>query len=452
VSTPEAEDMAAENVSAQAEQAPPEHSEQEPSQQAQAEAPPAQASTEQAHVEQTHSTQTPPEQAHVAANGRAQRVRTLDFSQPTKFTAEFRRQISRVLGPFCEAAANRLSAELRAPVELRVSDSSQLTWSAARAQLPTHTVAVALQVKPIERQMLLEIELPLVLQALECLLGSTAGQAPRERRLSEIDWALTRSLLDAIVGQLAFAWRDLGELELTYGQVDMEGDAGVFAPIGEPTFLLTFECRIDGECTTMSLLIPWSAIEPVAGELLGAEHSSEDSSPREQQAVEHGVAGAEVVLRAEVGSLQMPVEQMLALTPGTLLQLEDRAEDGVALFAEGVALGRGKPGLRGTRRAVKLTSPAPTTQETPRTRAAGSTEGLTGMERMLGVPVRVWAELGRTRMPLGHTLELPPGTVVELEQGADAPIELYAGGLPFAHGSLLVSAEGEWAVQVQKLI
>jgi flagellar motor switch protein FliM len=429
------------------------------------------------------------EPPHVSTDGRARRVRTLDFSQPTKFTADFRRQIGRVLGPFCEAAANRLSAELRAPVELRLTDSSQLTWSAARAQLPAQTVAVALQVKPIERQMLLEIELPLVLQALECLLGSTAAQAPKERRLSEIDWTLTRGLLDAIVGQLAFAWRDLGGLELTYGQVDMEGDAGVFAPIGEPTFSLTLECRIDGERTAMSLLIPWSAIEPVAAEMLGTDSPSENASPREQKAVEHGVAGAEVVLRAEVGSLQMPVEQMLALTPGTLLQLEDRAEDGVALFAEGVALGRGRPGLRGARRAVKLTSSAPPETATKRLRGAlgaaaagrdvaeattetslegedgvragaaergveGTRRGYEGgsMERMLGVPVRVWAELGRTRMPLGHTLELPPGAVVELEQVADAPIELFAGGLPFAHGSLLVSAEGEWAVRVQKLI
>jgi flagellar motor switch protein FliM len=428
------------------------------------------------------------EEPHVSADGRARRVRTLDFSQPTKFTTDFRRQIGRVLGPFCEAAANRLSAELRAPVELRLTDSSQLTWSAARAQLPTQTVAVALQVQPIERQMLLEIELPLVLQALECLLGSTAAQAPRERRLSEIDWTLTRGLLDAIVGQLAFAWRDLGGLELTYGQVDMEGDAGVFAPIGEPTFSVTLECRIDGERTAMSLLIPWSAIEPVAAEIVGTDSPSENASPREQKAVEHGVAGAEVVLRAEVGSLQMPVEQMLALTPGALLQLEDRAEDGVALFAEGVPLGRGRPGLRGARRAVKLTSSAPPTA-TKRLRGvlgaaaagkdgaaattAASLEGEDGvrageaergvegtrrgseggsMERMLGVPVRVWAELGRTRMPLGHTLELPPGAVVELEQVAEAPIELFAGGLPFAHGSLLVSAEGEWAVQVQKLI
>lgn len=411
-------------------------------------------------------------------------VRTIDFSQPTKFTADFRRRVGRLLGPFCESVANRLSAELRAPVELRVSDSSQLTWSAARAQVPTPSVSVALNVRPIERQMLLEIELPMVLQSLECLLGGSAAQAPRERRLSEIDWGLTRGLLEAIVSQLALAWRDLGGLELTFGQVDLEGDAGVFVPIGEPTFSLLLECRIDGQPSSMSLLLPWSAIEPVAAELLGAEHTSSDGDPHEQQAMERGLASAEVQLRAEVGSVLMPIEQMIALAPGCLLALDDRAEDGVALFAEGVALGRGRPGLSGARRAVKMTSTStPSTvrrlrisvaaaaagrddaqppanadeQGEGRTaalagRAAESDAGLEGLERMVGVPVRVWAELGRAHMPLGHALELPPGAVVELEQGARAPIELFAGGLPFAHGSLQVGGGGEWAVQVQALV
>jgi flagellar motor switch/type III secretory pathway protein FliN len=230
----------------------------------------------------------------------------------------------------------------------------------------------------------------------------------------------------------------------------------------------------------MSLLIPWSAIEPVAGEILGAEGSAQQADPHEQQAVQRGLAEAQVLLRAEVGSLEMPVEQMLALTPGATLALEGRAEDGVALYAEGVALGRARPGLRGTRRAIKLTSTmGPATagrlpsalgaaaaskdaaesategredEEEGLGRAPQPQRGLGALERMLGVPVRVWAELGRTHMPLGHALEMPQGTVIELDQSADAPIELFAGGLPFAQGQLLVSAEGEWAVQVQKLI
>jgi flagellar motor switch protein FliM len=388
-------------------------------------------------------------------------IRTVDFSQPTKFTAELRRRIARVLGSFCEAFALRLSSELRAPVELAVADSSQLTWAAAKAQLSANTIAVALKVQPIERQMLLCVEPPLVLQALECLLGGNPSRAASERRFSEVDWALTQRLLKSMIAQLGPAWRDLGGLELSLGEVDLEGDAGVVAPIGEPTFVLTLESRIDALPSSMSLLIPWSAIGPVAEEILGSGPRVQDTDSREARAMRLGLAGAHVCLRAEVGAREMPVERVLALTPGTLLALQDRAEEGVRLFAEGVPLGRGRPGLRGARRAVKLTetiapganTAQPLHSNTPTT-AAGrgqATPTRESLARMMGVPVRVWAELGRTMLPLGQALELPTGAVVELDQGAESPIELFVNGMRFAYGALLLGAEGEWAVQIDAL-
>jgi flagellar motor switch protein FliN/FliY len=70
---------------------------------------------------------------------------------------------------------------------------------------------------------------------------------------------------------------------------------------------------------------------------------------------------------------------------------------------------------------------------------------------MMGVSVRVWAELGRAKLPLGNALELPLGTVLTLDQDADSPIRLFANGKCFAQGALQVSGEGKWAVQIEAL-
>jgi flagellar motor switch protein FliN len=66
--------------------------------------------------------------------------------------------------------------------------------------------------------------------------------------------------------------------------------------------------------------------------------------------------------------------------------------------------------------------------------------------------VRVWAELGRTHMSLGRALELAPGAVVELDQGAEEPVELFANGVCFARGALVVTGEGAWGVTVGALV
>jgi flagellar motor switch protein FliN/FliY len=75
-----------------------------------------------------------------------------------------------------------------------------------------------------------------------------------------------------------------------------------------------------------------------------------------------------------------------------------------------------------------------------------------GLRAVLGeTKLRVWAELGRTRMPLGQALTLPLGAVVDLDQAADAPVQLFVNGVAFAEGHLIVR-DGDWAVSIDQLL
>jgi flagellar motor switch protein FliN/FliY len=69
-------------------------------------------------------------------------------------------------------------------------------------------------------------------------------------------------------------------------------------------------------------------------------------------------------------------------------------------------------------------------------------------ETLRGINMRVWAELGRTKLPLSDTLTLPLGAVVELDKHADAPVDLYVNGLRFAQGTLMVDDNGHWTIRL----
>jgi flagellar motor switch protein FliM len=409
-------------------------------------------------------------QAEPSADGASQdppveRIRTLDFSQPTKFTTEMKRRITGAIDQFRETLAVRLANELKTEVQLTVTEVNQQTWAAAKARLPADSVAVAVAEEAIGQRMLLNVELPLLLQALECLLGGDAAKAPAERHLSEVDWMLAKGLLDALVGELSSAWGELGGPQLTRGEVDLEGDAGVLPAVGEPTFSVTLKSTIGGQSSAMSLLIPWTAIEPIAESIRGIVGQPPILDTHGPDALRRRLAGAQVLLRAEVGSTQMPIERMVELIPGALVELDGSAEDGVHLFAESVSLGRGRPGRAGTRRAIKLQSISEspiradiyaklgwTELERARARVQGIRENAEGRPILRSIFVRVWAELGRTHLPLRSALELTVGAVVELDQGADEPVELFANGLCIANGSLVVTADGTWGVQVGELL
>ena len=62
--------------------------------------------------------------------------------------------------------------------------------------------------------------------------------------------------------------------------------------------------------------------------------------------------------------------------------------------------------------------------------------------------MRLWAELGRTRMALGRAVGLAPGEVVELDAAVDDPVIIFVNGVRLGSGHLVVGDDGEWAFRV----
>jgi flagellar motor switch protein FliN/FliY len=78
--------------------------------------------------------------------------------------------------------------------------------------------------------------------------------------------------------------------------------------------------------------------------------------------------------------------------------------------------------------------------------------GATAGPSLAGIPVRVWAELGRAQLPSAQVVGMPAGAVVELNQAPDEPIDLYVNGTLFATGRLMVVDGTDWAVRIETVL
>jgi len=296
-----------------------------------------------------------------ADRARHRRMRTVDFTRPTKFTSDQERRIKRSLETFCRTASTRLSAELRMPLELEVINVSQLTWGNAHAQVPSRSVSCLVDVPDVPTRMLLTAELNLVLSAIELLLGGAGagdGSQQRDRRLTDIDWARARHFLERLVAQLSIVWQDMTDVELGVAALDMHLETAQTAPVSEPTLALTIEARMERDSSTLALLMPYSAIAPVAHRFSSRDDAAGEHA-REAAAVREAVGGVEMTVRAEVAAVDLPIEQVLRLQPGDVLRLDARADDGVTLYADAVPLHRAQPGRSGGRRAVQVIGGTP---------------------------------------------------------------------------------------------
>jgi flagellar motor switch protein FliM len=295
-----------------------------------------------------------PEQGAGSGNRRGPRLRTVDFSRPTKFTTDHQRRIQRAIDAFCQTAVTRLSSELRASIELETINTSQLTWTAAQSQLAQGSLSATLELQPIGTRMMLAIEQPFVLMCLDALLGGTPDRPPRERRFSEIDWTLTARLFDSVVNQLSIVWKELGGVTLERGEIEFRNESSQIASVSEPTYVVMIESRINKHSAAFALLIPWAAIEPISDSISGLNAVADEAEPGDAGEIERAMGAVPVTLRAEVAATQLAIEDILALTPGSVIRLGARAEDGISLFAENVKLARAQPGSNGPRRAVQI--------------------------------------------------------------------------------------------------
>ncbi|KQV83052.1 flagellar motor switch protein FliN [Rhizobacter sp. Root1221] len=70
--------------------------------------------------------------------------------------------------------------------------------------------------------------------------------------------------------------------------------------------------------------------------------------------------------------------------------------------------------------------------------AAAATGATNDINMILDIPVQLTVELGRTRIPIKHILQLAQGSVVELDALAGEPMDVLVNGYLIAQGEVVV--------------
>ena len=74
----------------------------------------------------------------------------------------------------------------------------------------------------------------------------------------------------------------------------------------------------------------------------------------------------------------------------------------------------------------------------PRLGASGATANRDEIDLVLDIPVQLTVELGRTRIPIKHILQLAQGSVIELDALAGEPMDVLVNGFLIAQGEVVV--------------
>jgi flagellar motor switch protein FliM len=288
---------------------------------------------------------------------RRQRVRDVDFRRPSKFSRDQVRMLERAHEGFCRSVSSRLSAELRAEVQLDLIGSDQLPYSVVMVEeSPRDALVGVLTLDPQGTQVALIVEMGLAHSFVTRLLGGEEPPPRTQETLTELEIAVAGCAVGALVETLSATWSDLADVKLELAGMETSPMGVELVPPSEPTLLMNMSATIGGQISIITLCIPHRSVASFLGTFDRSHFGFQADESLPPGTMQRAVGEVDVLLRAEVGAVDLPLEDVLRLGPGDIVRLGRRAEDGAVLHVDEVPVYTVAPGRNRNARAVQVTA------------------------------------------------------------------------------------------------
>jgi len=295
----------------------------------------------------------------LSAAGRS--IKTYDFRRPDKFSKDQLRTLQAIHENVARVAAARLSARLRTGVSITLADTAQMIYDEYVQGLTLPTELVVLANDELGGPFLMDLDLGLALAGVERMLGGT-GRVPETRREpTPIESSLLVRIVDDLIAAIAEGWAHLVKLSLRIGETAFGPSLLRVAAPSHVVAVLTYEVRLAGQTTPLTLCYPHASLEPLMPRLsASAWYSQPDRSSDAgagRAALTAALRSVDIPVSAVLGAVELSVEALLGLQPGDTIRFEERAASPVLLSVMDQARAWAQPGRVGDRLALRVVTP-----------------------------------------------------------------------------------------------
>lgn len=286
-----------------------------------------------------------------------------DFRRPNKFSRDHVRALQIVNETFARQFGTILSTTLRSVSTVQLTTVGQLTYDEFVQAVPNPTILSILSIEPLNGAAIFYMPIPLAMAAIDRLLGGPGSGNWPLRPLSEIETTLMRGILDRALGELAYAFESLVEIEPQITKFEYNPQFAQIAAPSDMMVLAAFDARIGNEFGNVGLCIPFSSLQPIL-ERATARTVYVDRNIGDPGAVQAAVAARLEMAPVEVAVRFNPITltsgEIVNLREGDVIPLRHSVEEPLTVSAAGVPFLSAMPGKKGKRLAVLITEPTRT--------------------------------------------------------------------------------------------
>ena len=286
------------------------------------------------------------------------KIKIYDFKRPDKFSKEQIRTVSIMHETFARLTTTSLSAQLRSLVHVHVASVDQLTYEEFIRSIPTPTTLAVINMDPLKGNAVLEIDPAITFSMIDRLFGGTGQGAKVSRDLTDIEQSVMEGIIVRILANMREAWTQVIDLRPRLGQIETNPQFAQIVPPSEMVVLVTLETKVGEEEGMMNFCIPYLTIEPIISKLSSQFWFSSvrrSSTTQYLGTLKEKLADVDMDVVAEIGTINMPIRDVLALRVGDVVRLSTvRVGDPLSLSVGNKKKFYCQPGVVGKKMAVQV--------------------------------------------------------------------------------------------------
>ncbi len=286
------------------------------------------------------------------------KIRVYDFKRPNKFSKDQIHSLQNIHDNFCRALTTYFSAHLHSVIETHVLSIEQITYDEFIRSLPNPTILGVFTLEPLEGTLLLEISPSLVFTIIDRLLGGLGQGTEKNRDLTEIERTIVERRISQMISLFGEAWDEVYKLNPQFVALETNPQFTQIVAPNEMIVLVTLEIKIGETMGMINVCLPFLVLEPILDKLSTYflfSTQAKATTPEQTEAIRRKIEWAKVDLTAFLGQAEIAVRELLDLTPGDVIPLNQGVKSALPVYVGNFMKFRGVPGLHGEHLAIKLT-------------------------------------------------------------------------------------------------
>ncbi len=258
---------------------------------------------------------------------------------------------------FSRLFRNSFSSLMRKSADVSTVSTDTVKFGEFLRSLPVPSSLHVFKMEPLRGFGLLVVEGKLVFSLVDTFFGGSGSAEYRGtgRDFSAIEIRMTKNVVLTALQDLEKAWKQAHPIFTSYVRSEVNPQFAAIVPPSDVVLVILFDIEMEGISGTMTLCIPYAAIEPILPKLK-AQFQSEQMEVDQVwvNRLRGELKGTLVDTVVELGETEIVPMDLIKLKVGDTLMLGNDVSDPLVMKVEGIAKCKGFPGVSRGKKAIQI--------------------------------------------------------------------------------------------------